>query len=300
MQQRPKKVIFVTLWVIGLTIGLISYIDTGTNAAITRCNEDSPLKPTISTNPNFPDQIYEGNPPLNENYNSSSTSYYYYCSALPIYYSLLWLYTVSSSNNFDVYLYADSAFSNIVGTSNTTNQLDWIVYRPPALTVIYPKTYTFTGSGEAYIQYEFSGDVSINTSQSISLSSVEYAEIRQIPLSTLNVYTVFLTMPAGSDYNLYVFRTLSGSAIRYDSYNSTSTSTGQYERIVFTPLYNDTYAIVITKNLGGGAATLTIYDYIYVPTSDGIPIFELFPVLIALAAIVFLYLTSLKKNNFLF
>ena len=299
MQQKSKKAMLATLWIICLTTSLIMYLGNANNVANlsnNNNNNDAPLVPMASTNPNAPDQLYEA-AQTNETYNFSSTSYYYYCSGLPIYYALFWLYTVSNSNNFDLYLYSDSSYSNLVGASNATNQLDWIVYRPPALTILYPRSYTFTGSGEAYIQYEFGEDINVNSPHPLSLEYVEYAKLYEIALSSLTTYTVFLDVSAGSDYDLYIFRTPSGSAIRYDSHNSTSTSTGQYERIVFTPLYNETYAIVITKTSGGGAATLTVYDYIYVPTPDQIPTFELFPALLALTANFGLYLTTLKKKN---
>ncbi len=294
MQQKAKKSLLITLCVMCLTIGLILYINVANNAAIPSNNEDSPLEPMESTNPSSPvylsDDTYDY-----EYYGATSTNYYYSCDGYSYDYLLVWLYTYSSSDDFDLYLYSDSSYSTSVGSSSSTSQLDWIVYRPSSNGYKYPKSYTFSGSGDAYIESETGYDTSYSTSYSFSLSYSENVELFEKSLSSSGTYTVYLEVPSGCDFNLYVFTTSIGSSTKLNLQSSASSTTGQEERIVFTPTYTDTYAIVVTRISGSGTGILTIYDYVYTPIR--IPTFELFPALLALATIIFLYLTAFKKKN---
>ncbi len=303
-KYRPKTALFVTFFMICLTIGLILHINTPNNTTIPSDNEASPLTPMYSTNPLAPFELHDSTS-YYEYYDYSTTNYYYNCSMFNGIYYLFWLYTCSSSDNFDLYLYSTSIYTGLLGFSNSSNQLDWIVYRSNSGAYRYPKSFTSTGIGDAYICCKGGPWPSINITYSVSLANTYGADLYEISLSSSTNYTVFLDVPSGVDFDLYVFRLSTGSCTQLDVHSSASNITGQYERIVFNPLYTDVYAIVITRSSGEGSADLTVYDYIYVPPSPpnhpgSIPTFELFPALLTLGAILFLYLTMSKKNNPLF
>ena len=294
MQQKAKKAVHITLCVMCLTIGLILYINIANHTAIPSNNEDSPLEPMESTNPSSPVYLSDDSYDY-EYYPDTTTNYYYSCDGYSYDYLLVWLYTYDYADDFDLYLYTDAAYSSGVATSMSGSQLDWVVYRPASSGYMYPKSYTYSGYGTAYIESETGYDLTFGSQYSFALSSSESGEIFEESLSTSSTYTVYLEVPSGCDFNVYVFRTASGSSSKLDLHSSVSTTTGYDERIVFTPTSTDTYAIVVTRISGSGTGYLTVYDYIYTPTR--IPTFELFPALLALATIIFLYLTAFKKKN---
>ncbi|MFX1294874.1 MAG: hypothetical protein ACFFD2_08475, partial [Promethearchaeota archaeon] len=68
---------------------------------------------------------------------------------------LICLYTKNATSDFDLYLYNDSLYSNLVGNS-TSGGLDWLVYCSLTTGPIYPVVHTKTGTGEAIIEAESS------------------------------------------------------------------------------------------------------------------------------------------------
>jgi len=220
--------------------------------------QNLPLTQAASTNPSSPEYLSDDSY-LHEYYSSASQYYYYSTYSMSSSdYHLIWLYTESSSDDFDLYLYSDSSYSDLVGSSLSSSQWDWLVYRPASSQSMYPKVYTYTGYGYAYIEAESGYDMSVGSASYITLSASETAGLIEVSLSSSVHYLIGLNVPSGCDYDLYVFRTSAGSTVKQDYHSSASSTTGADESIAFTPLTTDTYAIVILRKSGSGTAKLSV------------------------------------------
>ncbi|MHA1267611.1 MAG: hypothetical protein ACTSRS_20410 [Candidatus Helarchaeota archaeon] len=227
------------------------------------------LTPMASTNPSAPDYLTDDFS-VYEYYGSTSTNYYYDTYTMGSYdYHLIWLYTESSSDDFDLALFSDSGYSNQVGASASSSQWDWIVYRPLVDQKMYPRVYTFSGTGYAYIEAESSWDISVgSTSYSEWYEEAETGAIFEVYLNAGTTYVVTLNVPSGANLDLYVCRVAPGTTTKQDYYTSTSSYYGQSERIVFNPTYTDYYAIIVLRKGGSGSGNVTIQIPTYIPSFE--------------------------------
>ena len=294
MHFLRSKYLITALLIGFIFFGLLCVVNTPLiNNSMSLTKTGSIITPTESTNPASPVLLYDDSSD-SESYISSGTSYYYRTYTMSTSdYHLIWLLTVTAYyNDFDLYLYSDASYSTLISSSTSTSQWDWIVIRPTTSQYTYPLVYTCTGTGGAYIEAESGDDIDIGTSYEPYLGSTEIGALYEVYFTSGTTYTVTLRNPSGCNLDLYVFRLISGTTTKLDYYSSISSSEGGSEHISFTPIYNDTYAIVILCKSGSGYATLKV---IYgAPT---IPAFDILPILMALTVSIYISFILLKNRK---
>jgi len=224
------------------------------------------MAPLGSTNPSSP-TVLSDDSSLYEYYSTSYSSYYYRTSSASYaYYHVVWLYTIESGDNFNLYLYSDSSYSTLKASSTRgSGFLDWVLFRPSSSQYYYPRVYRYSGAGYAYLEWERSESLSFGTSYTNSLSSSDSFEVYHVYLSSSDHYIFKLEVPSGGNFDLYLYRLYSGYATSYNGYQESSASStyGEDEVIKnYEPSYSDMYAIVVVRTSGSGSYTLTVnYDY---------------------------------------
>ncbi len=205
--------------------------------------------------------------PSYQSYSAGTYNYYQTGTASSSYYQVVWVQP-SSSYNFDLYLYSDSAYSTLRASSTRgSGFLDWVVFYPSSSQYYYPMVYSYdTGSG--YIEWEDSSSgVSTGNSYSCYPSSSNCIETYRIYLYSGSSYSFTLDVPSGADYDLYLYYLSSGSATTgYSGYTRCSVTSGSgYDESIssYTPSYTGYYAIIISWKSGSG------YAYLYPTSSSG-------------------------------
>jgi len=271
MTYKLNKILFIVFIVTCLIIYSISLIKTRDKSAISINNGSITLNTAASTNPSSPDLLSDDST-VYDYYGSALTNYYYKYYMYLGGYDLVWVYPTETDDDFDLYLYSDSSYSTCVASSQFDGQtMDWVVYRPSVNSYMYPETYTYTGTGNAYIEAESGEFITVGISYSRYLGSAEAGELYEVSLSSSTTYTVKLEVPTDANFDLYVFKLNSGSATEYDGHSSTNSGLGTTEYVTFTPSYSDTYAIVVIRVSGSGNGILGINTdsiSIYTPSSS--------------------------------
>ena len=249
---KLKSTLFVTILIIHVIFGMLLV---GRNRG--HLNTSSSLTTSASTDPGSPVLLSNG-ACISENFGSSGTYYYYETFSMSTsHYHLIALHTISPSNNFNLELFSDALYSNKIGSSNSTTQWDWIVYKPSSSGARYPRVHTTTGSGDALIEAERADDfINVGRGRVFLFHEQEVAKLFELFLSSSNTYTLKLTVPAGANFDLYVLRMATGSPIIEDFHASTNPLNGQPERIVFTPSSSADYALIVIRKSGSGQGVL--------------------------------------------
>lgn len=192
-------------------------------------------------------------------YGAYGSEYFHYTyDLLPTDYHMIWLETHSSEDNFDLYVYSDSSYSNFVASSSKPfDELDWVVYNPALSEVLYPKILT-SGEGLGFIQVKSARDIEVNhVYETVDFTSSHRGDIFEIELSSSTEYTVTLTSGYYTDMDLYIFRVGLGSCTKID-YHESKLRGNYWEQIVFTPSSSGKYAIVIVEEYWYGSLELSV------------------------------------------
>ncbi len=250
-----------------------------------------------STDMNNPEILYDNNA-IYENYDNLSAEYYYKGTSYADYYYLIWLNSESASINYNLYLYEDSLYTNLIKRSETPTPLDWIIYRPSATNDIYLKV-NLSNTGFGFIEMEKAHRMNINNFTQIQkdLGSSELCEIAQVYLAKGKHYIFTLTFPSNCNFDLYMFNLLKNKGgICYEALAvSNSTITGQSERIEFISTKDDYFAFVIVREDGSGQFTFKIE--LYTQTQTQIPAFELLWTVISIIPVIYLIKHNSTKKN---
>ncbi len=253
---QNKYSVFIVL---GLFLGLF------TGAALTApfCTEwndllygsiPSPLESAASTDPYNPVILYESSS-IYDYYSASFSSYYYRTSyASSSYYYVIWLWAIEIGDNFNLYLYSNSGYSDLeTYSTRSSGYLDYVVFRSGGQSY-YPLVYRYSGSGYAYIGWFTAITVSLGDLYSGYLGSSICSEIYQVYLDSDKKYNFNLDVPSGGDFDLYIYYLDSGSATSYSGYylSSANYGSGTDENIEFEPSSSATYAVLVVRSSGSG------------------------------------------------
>ena len=258
------------------------------------------LNSAASTDPNNP--LTLGNDIWQYDTFSEGSDYYYNTTSMsPDYYYLIWLRTVNSSENYNLYVYEQSDYTSELESSISSQYMDWIVYRPSTPnTYLYPKIDAYSGNGSGYIEAESADNITTigPTHYAVDTNTNDYGDIKQVYLENGTKYT--LTMYHGRwDYYIYIYYLGSGESGNNLEYAaSTFSAITSQTSISFVPTYSDYYAIVtINKyNVIGLDPEISI-DY-WTPSLPPviIPGFEIIPILMGLFFVITL-VYSFKKSR---
>ncbi|NVM31316.1 MAG: zinc ribbon domain-containing protein [Candidatus Helarchaeota archaeon] len=251
------------------------------------------LESLSSTNPSSPQYLYHDS----ADYEYFSSSNYYYRTnsyASSSYYHVVWVQPVDSWDNFNLYLYASSSYSSSIAQSTrSSGYLDWVLFRPSSSSYFYPKVYRSSGSGNAYVEWEYSSSsLYEGDSTTGSLSSSECIEIYSVYLSSSERYQFDLSVPSGGDFDLYVYYLGYGDETNSYGWSESSTTSGYGtdESITnFNPSQNGEHAILVVRSGGSGSFTLD-FDY-YRPFNPAILIFLIIIVIVAIGIALAIYKT---------
>jgi len=199
-------------------------------------------------------------------YYDARNSYYYQTgNASSAYYQCVWLQPLLPTNDFNLLVYSDSAYSDLRISSNRgAGSLDWVVFRPSTTQIYYPKVDRYLGTGYATIQWEDSSTLinrgtnyigSLNSSECIETYMVELFK----PVPTCH-YQLYLDVPSGADYDLYLYDMSPGGAANSSGYYccSTNVGLGVDEFISFLVNKDGYYAIIVVWKSGSGNYNLGI------------------------------------------
>ena len=264
-QNWHKKTILLSI-VLCLFIGLILSVPWSQRAPNLPVNlKDSSYSSSQSSDPNHPHSLYDDSS-VYDYYNASS--YYYRTeNASPSYYQVIWLQPQDIQNNFDLYLYSDSNYSNLkVSSFRGAGLLDWVVFHPNITQDLYLKVSTLSSSnGFAFIEWEDSSNyLSVGSSISNNLNSPDSLEIYQISLLNTSTYRFKLEVPSEGDFDLYLYQLNPGMGANYNGYSARSKTLGNgfIEFISnYTPAKSGDYAIIVVRSSGSGTFTLSVTTF---------------------------------------
>ena len=237
------------------------------------------LDSSASTSHGSPEILYN-NISIEEYYNSSYS--YYYKTDYTVYssYNVIWVLSNATDDDFDLYLYSNGGYSSLLASSNREpGLLEWIVFRA-SQAYHYPKVYAYSGSGDAYIEWKYSS-ISLSLGEPIVnfLNASESIELYQINLVKDVLYNFSLEVPAGGDFDLYIYYLTTGEATNFGGFFKSSTTSGMgvNEQILnFNPSVSGDYAVLVVRKSGSGVFTLNCSTTYIVPTrlSDDSPRYE--------------------------
>ncbi|MDD1776621.1 MAG: zinc ribbon domain-containing protein [Candidatus Helarchaeota archaeon] len=223
-----------------------------------------PIESCASTNSSNPEALYEGVSKL-ESYSESNNYYYVAENLSSSYYHVIWVQPDSSQNDFDLGLYADSSYFEMLADSTRyVGCLDWIVVHPNMNQSYYPRVYAWLGDGEAYIGWkEGRKSISAGIPVTDSLNSSKCIEVYSIYLESSSLYNFFLSVPPDSDFDLYSYYLSPGLASGYNDYEWSSQAylDENETKKSFRPEFSGLYAIVIVRRSGSGVFTLWMSEF---------------------------------------
>ncbi len=204
------------------TLGLNKF-----NSILIHGSEEKEFYSSTSTNPINP-EILLNNISKQEYYIESNSYYYKTDIMLYLRYQIVWVRPNSTEDDFDLFLYSDSGYSNLKTSSNRANGLlEWVVFRNSYSYYLYPKVYAYSGSGYASIEWQDASSIlSIDNSVNNSLNSTNSIEAYQAFLTAGVKYNFSCQVPGGADYDLYIYYLTSGSAINFGGYAKSSALDG--------------------------------------------------------------------------
>ena len=186
------------------------------------------IRPSQSSDPGNPHALYDDSS-VYEYYNASTSYYYRTENASPSRYHVVWLQPQDALDNFDLYLYNDSGYSDLEASSTRgAGFLDWVVFRPNVSQYLYARVNTLSSSGGfAFIEWEdSSNNLAVENSVSNSLSAPDSLELYQIFLSNTSAYRFRLDVPSEGDFDLYLYRLDPGAGANSLGYAAYSWSLG--------------------------------------------------------------------------
>jgi len=271
MGQYNYKTKILFGFLLGLLVGslLIFSLTQRTNLSISKGGVKS-LNSAQSSDPSNPHILYDDSSVYD--YYNASTSYYYRTENASLsYYHVMWLQPQDAQDNFDLYLYSDSGYSNLKTFSNRpAGYLDWVVFRPIATQFLYVKVNTLSGySGFTFLEWEDSSyNLPIGNSTSNYLSSPDSLEVYQVFLSNTSTYRFRLDVPSQGDFDLYLYHLTPGQGANYGGYDAQSKTSGNgvIEIISnYTPTENGYYALFVVRYSGSGTYTLSASELPTIP-----------------------------------
>ncbi|MBD3226764.1 MAG: hypothetical protein GF329_01130 [Candidatus Lokiarchaeota archaeon] len=253
-----------------------------------------------STNPSSP--ILLSNDIKDYESYSNSTDYYYETYVMSeMDYHLVWLYSINSSDNFNLNLYSAPtySFNDIIECSYSNSNLDLAIFRPTNSIPTYAKVESID-SGDAIVEAETALEGDFNHHYTVCQDAQEIIDIYQFNLYWGYEYTIKLSVPDDSDLDLYGYHFINGSSADIDQpdRNSSSSTLGTDEEIIISqdPFDDALWAIVIIKREGTGYGSFIVKGE---RTMD-IPSYEFIPVLIALLIGIYISLIIFRKNPSIF
>lgn len=225
-----------------------------------------PFSSSQSTDPGNPHILYDDSSVYD--YFNASTSYYYRTdNASLALYQVIWLQPQDAQDNFNLYLYNDSGFGELVtGSTRGAGYLDWVVFRPNASQFLYVLANALSGSsGFAFIEWEDSStNLTVNGSVSSALSAPDSLEVYQVSLSNTSAYRFRLDVPSEGDFDLYLYRLDPGmgtNTLGSEVY-SWAVGMGRTEIIAnYTPPSSGDYALLVVRSSGSGTYTLSASSF---------------------------------------
>ena len=248
---------------------------------------EDPLTSATSTDKGNPD-ILPNTSAVYEYYEAVSDYYYCTAPATYLYYHLIWVHP-SDSPDLMLFLYDDAIFSTCV--SYMTN-LGWVIFRPSMEMKYYPKVHTFAaGTGYAYIQWEVASHILWSgNSASAVLNESRYLESYSFFLTKSHLYYLNLTVPAGGDFDFYLYYLPSGDATHGDDYifEEATLGLGINESLSWQPSTSGQYLLVVVRTSGSGPFTVYFQEYLGDSEPGSIP-FTNYILLGLLLSYLFLY-----------
>ena len=198
-------------------------------------------------------------------YNIAPASYYYKTDVVISSYHVVWLYPEIGTNDYDLFLYADSDYTDLlVASEREAGALDWVIYHYNGSTPShYPKVYAHDGSaGTAWIEWDPDSYLDRGETAVGSFASTDFVEIYTVYLWASSSFDLQLDVPEGSDYDLYLYYVDSGRATNSSGYltNSTTIGTGADESIIDYKPVNTGYHVVLIVRITGTGTYALFYD----------------------------------------
>ena len=273
------------------------------NSTTTACPDLPPISQSQSTDPGNPINLID-DVTLTHTYSSSTDYYYRIGLASGWIIRVVWLQPVITTNNFDLLLYNDTGYSQLLSSSiGSANGFEWIVYHAGNSLYSYPKVHSQSGSsGVAYIQQEMLTPATDTKTGALDATDcIDGYSTRTT--SSGNKYRVNLEVPVTGDFDLYIYYDVFSSTYlngAYSYYNSTqyklksaSVGLGIDEAIdVDRPALSD-INILVVRTSGSGTYTLTITEI------KPIPAFVYVNLLIGFAIAV-LFIRYLRRQKLVF
>lgn len=231
----------------------------------TQIQSESSVSASASTDPGNPITLL--NDTSEYDFYASASDYYYRTGVVtPEKYSVCWIRPTDPSDRFEIYLYSDSGYTDIV--AGTFFAPTWVIVRPGWLAQrFYPQVHTYAGGGGfGYIEWEectthLTSGVPVNGSLD---EMEEYIEVYSLDLIESRTYTFDLTVPATGDFDFYLYHVLVGEASSGEGVYLAKTTAGygvgevwERETIVTT---GEFVLLVVCRN-GSGDFTFTFTDH---------------------------------------
>jgi hypothetical protein len=202
---------------------------------------------------------------VSEWYQWGDTYYYYKTYVTGYNWHVIWLSPWGLDDNFDLYLYGDSAYTNLVTWSKKgSGELEWIVYfYNGSLPYYYPQVYSHSGStGGAFIEWDAYTQLQRGTNRTYPLEDYDCVEIYNLILDRSSIYTIWLDVPDDCDFDLYLYYLNSGEVANSTQYLRNSTKGLGIDEIFvnYQPPYSGTYLALVAQKAGTGNYTIG-YDY---------------------------------------
>ncbi len=200
-------------------------------------------------------------------YVTDSADYYYrVIEGLSGNWNIAWLAPTSASNSYNLYLYSDASYSDLVTYSSSSEGLEWVIFDERESDAWSPKVYVPAGQqGGAYIESDTDHFLARGLVQDGALNVTNCIDIYSISLYPTKHYNINLTVPETADYDLYLYH-ITEDAVAWNrtQYSNQSCTRGMGTDegyLEFTHSYTDTgYVVLIVRYDGSGAYSLT-YEY---------------------------------------
>ncbi|MBD3229449.1 MAG: hypothetical protein GF329_14790 [Candidatus Lokiarchaeota archaeon] len=277
MYKLSKRRILKILIGLFLAISLFSLIDINNDQHL-YMNNDIKLSKLASTDPNNP--ILLNNSVLRTEYNFTYGSNYYYKTYLmsKSNYHLIYLSNTDGMDDFDLVLYSDSDYSDLIESSDSYGNIDWIVCRPTDSTTYYPRVHAF-GSGDAIIESKSAIQGKFEFNYSTCSTLYENGDIFQFSFTGGVSYTINLSVPIGTNLDLYCYKLSKYGELprnfREFDHSSSLNISGEDESIIISPEDSGIYAIIVMRKTGTSSGNLIVYPSVRV-LYDDISLYGLF------------------------
>jgi hypothetical protein len=206
----------------------------------------------------------------------SDTNYYYETDESGYYLNVIWVYPVASEDDHDLFLYADSNYTELLAAStHGANTLDWVVfYLNGSIDIHYPRVYAHPSSaGNAFLEWDVGfTDHFPGATITDDLNWSNQMNVHILYCDKIQEYNITLLTPDTGDFDLYLYYLPIGSSTNSSNYlhNHSTRGMGIEEQIAnFTPSHTRYYAAVIAWASGNGTYTL---EFVRCHTSSSNPI----------------------------